>query len=142
MATIEEIKQLLDSKFKEHNTKILKEVDDKLKRSCETEVDKVIKKRKIGEQITFKRQANKDQFLTNEKVMKCLESAESSLLHGNECMTHIEQGKAILEEGRRHILIADREKLAWNVIKHYRSDIIAVNEDGEKRLVRFRSLFI
>ena len=45
--------------------------------------------------------------------MKCLESAESSLLHGNECMTHIEQGKAILEEGRRHILIADREKLTW-----------------------------
>ena len=140
MATIEEIKELLNSKFKERDTLILKEVDDKLKRSCETEVDNVIKKRKIGEQITFKRQANKDQFSLNEKVMKCLDSAEKSLLRGDgpECLVHINAGKELLEERRRHILIADREKHGWNVIRHYKSDNLAVDEDDERRLLRSR----
>lgn len=140
MATIEEIEKLLEDKLKEKETTLMERVNEKLKRSCEHELDDIIKKRKIGEQQNFKRIANKDQYEANEKVINCLNDVEKALMNGNgsEIMSNLQKGKKFLEERQRHILIADREKHGWNVIRHYRSDALAVDEDDEKRLARSR----
>ena len=140
MATIEEIEKLLDDKLKEKEKSIIERVNEKLKRSCEHELEDIIKKRKIGENLSFKRPANKDQYEANEKVIKCLDDVQKSLMDGDagEIMNSLERGKKFLEVRQRHIMIADREKHGWNVIKHYRSDALAVDEDDEKRLARSR----
>ena len=55
-------------------------------------------------------------------------------------MDSLKSGKAVLNTLMKHVKLADREELGWNVVKHYDSDDLLSRSDDEKALGRARRL--
>ena len=120
---------------------IITSVTNDLKRKIQDETsDQISKRRKLDEVPDFQRKGNKQQFLFNKDIIRGLDSALNSLAAGeNEKATRqITEGKQLLEERQKHILIADREDDGWAVVNHYIKDSLANDSDDEKRIGKAR----
>ena len=136
MASTQQIKEIFSSCLET----VLSEIGPSVKRACQEEVNSAIKKKKLDEPHVFKRKFNEDQFKTNSKILDCIDAAENALNDDDKdtAKQNLTEGKKLLNERQKHILIADREDDGWKVIKHYKSDILAENSDDEKRMARSR----
>ena len=50
--------------------------------------------------------------------------------------THLDEGIKVIEVRQKHIRIADRSELGWAVVTAYENDVLASDEEDEKRIYR------
>ena len=124
------------TKFK---SDILKEIagtfSTSIKKVCESEITNALE-----EKPKLKRKSNQDQYDFNTKLRRVLENTESAVKSGDTDLatTSLTQGMKLIKERQKHIKIADREDCSWQVIEHYKSDVLAEDSDDEKRIARAR----
>lgn len=136
----EQVKIALDDSMKKFKQDVVDEATSQatlsLKRSLNDNVEEVVKKTKVHHE--FRRKFNKDQYEYNTKVEQALNNIESCLKDPEKAKEAIKEGKKLVKDRQKLVLIADREDDGWEVIKHYRSDVLAENSEDEKRIARSR----
>ena len=81
----------------------------------------------------LKKVGNQQQYKHNQALLEEIEAAERHLGKGN-----LERAKERLSSGKKlkHINLADREDLGWQVVKFYESDDLASDSEDEKHINR------
>ncbi len=89
---------------------------------------------------SFKKDENKHVFTKGTEVLESIEEAERHL--GKEkvdrALESLKSGKTVIKTLLKHVKLADREELGWEVIKHYDSDDLLSGSDDEKAWGRAR----
>jgi hypothetical protein len=81
----------------------------------------------------FQYQGNKKQYELNKNVLEHVDRALASHDMG-EISAELSQGKRILEERNKHILLA--EKYGWDTVHCYTAEPLASDSEDEKRIKR------
>ena len=133
----------LDRKFSSSIAELKNEVTAG-QEAASQEVVKIIDKRSYQ----FQKKGNETQFLFNASVDEHLDSARKELVKvmpgaTEEQQTTIKKAVLELDKGskaiatrQKHIRIADRSELGWNVVAAYESDELADDLEDEKRLFK------
>ena len=95
----------------------------------------------------FRRKGNELQFKFTEEVVDKLEVVEEELDRVHEEDLHktarspfkkakeaLQEGKALLDNRQKLILLADRSEHGWDVVKEYVADDLAEDSDDEKKI--------
>ena len=118
-----------------------------IQKSNEEVSQKLSKKLKTGRSLDFKRKGNEKQYIFNEEVDDKLDTAESDLAKisleslPKEAKSPYKRAKDALTEGRalianrqKLILIADHSDHGWDVVKNYEVDELAEGSEDERKL--------
>lgn len=120
---------------------IVNHTTNAMKRAMSDDIDKVVEKRvKYEEKPTFKKKLNEDQFKHSKEMERIMDRITSSLENKEyeKAQEAVDEGKKLLQKRQKYIKIADREEDGWEVIKCYKSDVLASDSDDEKRLNKSR----
>ncbi len=82
---------------------------------------------------TFRYAGNKKQYELNNSVVEKLQVAAATDDHKHR-MAAIEEGKSLLPDRNRHILLAER--YGWDMVEHYVEKPLATDPDDENRIKR------
>ena len=143
-----EIEQNIQAAIGHNNQQLLVDMarmlDEKmggLKRSSEAAANQQleeIKKLKFSQMPDFKKRANKDQYVHNAKVLDSLDEAKVHLAEGKavETASALDTGIKLMQDRQKLILIADQSPFGWLTVDNYKSNVLAEDEEDEKRLQR------
>ena len=83
----------------------------------------------------LKKPGNKDQYVYNTEVLRCIEKAEHSFKNGepDTGIQHLNAGKTIIAKRQKLVRLADREESGWNFVQEYTRDKLASDSDDEKQ---------
>ena len=126
------------TKFKsDFLTEIAETFSSSIKKVCESEITNALE-----EKPKVRRKSNQAQYDFNLKIKRVFENTENAVKTGNTevAKTSISQGMKLIKERQKHIKIADREDCSWQVIEHYKSDVLAEDSEDEKRIARARRI--
>ena len=120
-----------------------------MQRNSEEVSQKLTKKLKSGRSLEFKRKGNQKQYVFNEEVDEKFDIAEAELSktspgslpkearspyrHAKEAIT---EGRNLISNRQKLILIADRSDHGWDVVKNYEADELAEGSEDEKKLYK------
>ena len=93
----------------------------------------------------FQKKANEAQFNFNstledhistvkKELKKLKPTSEQSVTTVKNVNTHLDEGMKAIEVRQKHIRIADRFKLGWDVVMAYKEDDLMSNSGGKKRI--------
>ena len=154
MAVEERLQEILQS-IQRSNTQNT-ETFEKLSRRFDEVAELAAKKPRIDRTaLEFKSKGNEDQFVFNEgledrlidsskQLKKLTEAIPAALPDPPEALTgamikakkSLDEGMALIAHRQKLIKLADRSEHGWKVVKEYESDVLAENEDDEKRIAK------
>ena len=154
MAVEERLQEILQS-IQRSNTQNT-ETFEKLSRHFDEVAELAAKKPRIDRTaLEFKSKGNEDQFVFNEgledrlidsskHLKKLTEAIPAALPDPLEASTgamtkakkSLDEGMALIAHRQKLIKLADRSEHGWKVVKEYESDVLAENEDDEKRIAK------
>ena len=108
-------------------------VDNALDRHNHVNIRDDLKRKRELEDVDFKKKGNKKMFQHNIKVLDTVENAIASANDENfeNTISHLKQGKTLLEKRIKIIKLADRED--WLTVAEYLSDDLADDSADEKK---------
>ena len=119
-------KELL--KNQQENVKELKRLQSEIERGRSANMSKSTGR---GAEPSFRYVGNKTQYELNNEVVEKIEAALSSNDDG-ERVSVLNEGKNLLSERNKHILLA--EKFGWDTVDCYTAEPLAADADDEKRI--------
>ena len=86
----------------------------------------------------LKKVGNQQQYKHNQALLEEFEAAERHLEKGNveRAEERLSSGKNLICKKLKHIKLADREDLGWQVVKFYEPDDLASDSEDEKHINR------
>ena len=101
---------------------------------------KAAKAARMSDDKKLKKKGNQKQFKHNREVLDEIEGAERALDEGNiaRVKERLTNGKISINKRFKHIRLADRGELGWQVVNYYESDELASDSDDEKSINRAR----
>lgn len=137
----QEIKDAIKNAIAESMTDIVSTTAQATKRALKEDLEEAVEKRARLEDIpTFKRKLNEDQFKHSKEMERIMDRISTHLNQDEKekAKEVVNEGKKLLTKSQKLIKIADREEDGWEVIKCYKSDMLASDTDDEKRLGKSR----
>ena len=137
----QEIKDAIKNAIAESMTDIVSSTAQATKRALKEDLDEAVDKRARFEDMPkFKRKLNEDQFQHSKEMERIMDRVSTHLDKDEKekAKEAVNEGKKLLAKRQKLIKIADREEDGWEVIKCYKSDVLASDTDDEKRLGKSR----
>lgn len=117
-------------KNQEENVRELKRLQSEIERGRAASTSKAVGR---GSEPSFRYVGNKTQYELNNSVVEKIETALSTK-DEEERITVLNEGKNLLSERNKHILLA--EKFDWDAVECYTAEPLATDADDEKRIKR------
>ena len=92
-------------------------------------------KRVQADNPELKKPGNKDQYIYNTEVLRCIEKEGHSFNKGeaNTGLENLNTGKTIIAKRQKLVPLVDREESGWNFMQEYTRDKLASDSDDEKQ---------
>ena len=123
----------LMSSFKD----LLRDSIQQIKRANDTKAEEQltkIKKLKYNEPHKFKKRTKEDQYKFKLKMAETIDSAKSAAEKSQleKVNSDLEDGKKLLSERQKHILLADKSEFGWSTVDEYKQHDLGDDSNDEK----------